>query len=121
MIINGKGWLPSLGKFLFIIILPFVSLVGCMADIDQNNFDEETINQAKETAESFLRNNYESIQTIEFSEDYSSPMGVMLRGTVNGESEFSISMNNSLQIESIGAGEGFPNIKEECKEQGCDY
>ncbi len=119
---NKKGLVSIIREFLFIILFPFVTLAGCMADDDKNHFDEETINQAKETAESYLSNNYENIHTIEFSEDYSSPMGgLMLRGTFNENSEFSISMSDSLQIESIGAGEGFPSIKDECKEKSCDY
>ncbi|SDM67507.1 DUF1433 domain-containing protein [Sediminibacillus halophilus] len=94
----------------------------------KNDFDEETVNQAKETAESFLRNNYENIQTIEFSEDYSNPMGgLMIRGTVNEQEDanFLIDIDfgseNKLQVSSIGKGKDFPVEKEECKDKFCDY
>ncbi len=114
--------------FFIIIIESIILLGGCNVNTNKSNFDEQTINQAKETAESFLRNNYENIQTIEFSEEYSNPMGgLMIRGTVNEQEDanFSIDIDidsgDKLQVGSIGKGKDFPEEKEECKERFCDY
>lgn len=87
------------------------------------NYDEKTIDKAKETVESFLRNNYEEINSIEFSNDTNDPMGgLMIRGTVNGKADFSASVDpESFVVKSIGEKEGFPKLKEECKENVCDY
>ncbi|QTM98243.1 DUF1433 domain-containing protein [Sediminibacillus dalangtanensis] len=90
---------------------------------NKNNFDEETINKAKETVESYLYNNYENIRTVEFSNDMSDPMGgLMIRGTVNGKSGFSASVDpQEFTVNSLGEKEGFPKVKDECKEKVCDY
>ncbi|QTM98247.1 DUF1433 domain-containing protein [Sediminibacillus dalangtanensis] len=90
---------------------------------NKNNFDEETINQAKETAESYLKNNYENIQTIEFNDDHNNPMGgIMIRGIVNGEAGFSVSVDpKNFVVNSVGEKKGFPDRKDECREKSCDY
>ncbi|WP_053217272.1 DUF1433 domain-containing protein [Virgibacillus senegalensis] len=105
----------------FIILLILLTLAGC--NVNTNTFDEQTIIQAKETAESYLRNNFESIHTIMFSEDYSNPMGgLMIRGTVNGKAGFSASVDpKEFTVNSLGEKEGFPKVKDECKEKVCDY
>ncbi|AUJ24358.1 DUF1433 domain-containing protein [Virgibacillus dokdonensis] len=87
---------------------------------DKENLDENTIQKAKNTAESYLKNNYKNIDKIEFSDDYSSLMeGFMIRGIVNNNNEanFSIDMdvNNNFEIGSVGTGEKFPDKKEEVR------
>jgi Protein of unknown function (DUF1433) len=111
---------------ILVIISLIILLGGCVVNSNKENLDEDTIQKAKEIAESYLKNNYKDIDEIEFSDDYSSPMGgFMIRGIVNNnkEANFSIDMdvNNSFEIGSIGTGEEFPDIKEECKEKDCDY
>lgn len=91
---------------------------------DENKFDKKTIEKAKEKVESYIRNNYENIETIEFNnDDYVSGMGVlMIRGTVNEEAGFSAKIDpETFQVGSIGLKTGFPNMKEECKGEICDY
>ncbi|WP_176087305.1 DUF1433 domain-containing protein [Virgibacillus dokdonensis] len=93
---------------------------------NKETLDENTIRKAKNTAESYLKNNYKNIDKIEFSDNYSSPMaGFMIRGIVNNnkEANFSIDMdvNNNFEIGSVGTGEKFPDMKEECKDEDCDY
>ncbi|MBF0707697.1 MULTISPECIES: DUF1433 domain-containing protein [Bacillaceae] len=87
------------------------------------NYDDETKRKAKESVESFLVNNYENINSVEFTNVYQSEMGSLnVDGTINnGESDFSAGIENDFSIGSIGLGEGFPEIKEECREETCDY
>ena len=46
---------------------------------------------------------------------------LVLEGTVNKKATFNIGVNDDFTVGSIGMGEGFPEPKEECKEQSCDY
>ncbi|AUJ24631.1 hypothetical protein A21D_01550 [Virgibacillus dokdonensis] len=88
-----------------------------------NNYDDKTISKAREKVESYLRHNYENINSVEFNDDMSDPMGgLMIRGTVNGKAEFSASVDpKEFKVNSMGEKEGFPKVKEECKEEVCDY
>ncbi|WP_240458723.1 hypothetical protein [Virgibacillus sp. Bac330] len=60
---------------------------------------------------------------MEFKDDMIVPMGgLMIRGTVNGKAEFSASVDpKEFKVNSMGEKEGFPKVKEECKEEVCDY
>ncbi|NWO12681.1 DUF1433 domain-containing protein [Virgibacillus sp.] len=88
-----------------------------------SNYDKKTIDKAKETVESYLRNNYENVNEVEFSNDTSDPMGgLMIRGSINGVAEFSVSIDpESFIVRSLAEKENFPERKEECKEKTCDY
>ncbi|MGX4668247.1 DUF1433 domain-containing protein [Cerasibacillus sp. JNUCC 74] len=88
-----------------------------------SNYDKKTIDKAKKTVESYLRNNYESVNEVEFSDDTNDPMGgLMIRGTVNGKADFSASVDpESFIVRSLAEKEDFPERKEECKEKACDY
>lgn len=93
---------------------------------NNQNHDDEIIEKAQQSVENYLSNNYKGIETIEFSDDFSSPMGgLSIRGTVNNNevANFSIGVKpeNNYRISSIGKGKEFPDRKEECKEQTCDY
>ncbi|MEN1969806.1 hypothetical protein WMZ97_17215 [Lentibacillus sp. N15] len=81
----------------------------------KDNFNDETVEKAKEKVESYIRNNYQNVETVEFDDgDFSSPMGGLL--TVNGKAGFSIDMDEeTFCVGSIGESEGFPKVKEECK------
>jgi len=106
------------------IIFTFsILLAGCSMN-KQQHYDDKTIQIAKEKVESYIRNNYENIDTIEFdNDDYSSPMGgMMIDGTVNGKAGFSADIDpKSFRIGSMGLKKGFPERKEECKKETCDY
>ncbi|WP_273854060.1 DUF1433 domain-containing protein [Guptibacillus spartinae] len=83
--------------------------------------DEEFISKAEKKAEEYIRNNYHDVETVEFSDDHSSPMGnFALRGTVNGNADFEMDVSESLFIGGISEGDGFPEIKEECKKVACE-
>ncbi|MYL64350.1 hypothetical protein GLW07_13415 [Bacillus hwajinpoensis] len=86
-------------------------------------YDDETKTKAKKAVESFLMNNFEHIVSVEFTHVYQSEMdGLNVDGTINGgEAEFSAGIENDFSVGSIGLGEGFPEIKEECQEETCDY
>ncbi|GGB54614.1 hypothetical protein GCM10011409_35290 [Lentibacillus populi] len=91
---------------------------------NSDNYDEGTIKKAKETVESYIRNNYQNIKAVEFEDgDFSSPMGgLMIEGTVNGKAGFSADIDDkTFQVGSFGEKKGFPELKEECKEKICDY
>lgn len=107
---------------MFFIVTTIV-LTGCNVNISNNNHDDKTISKVKEKVESYLRHNYEDIKSVEFKDDMIDPMGgLMIRGTVNGKAEFSASVDpKELKVNSMGEKEGFPKVKEECKEEVCDY
>ncbi|WP_161993092.1 hypothetical protein [Sediminibacillus terrae] len=109
-------------KYLITFLLSTLLLIGCNANSPNGDYDQETISKAKESAKSYIENNYEGIHSIELEEPYQAPMGSMtVDGTVNGEIGFSISLNKDFTISRIGKDEGFPEEKEECKEKTCDY
>ncbi len=106
--------------------MSIILLGGCVVNSNSDDFDDETIRKAKEIAENYLRSNYKDIKTIEFEDgDYSTPMGgLIISGIVNGneKANFSIDMGvESFEIGGIGTGEEFPEMKEECKDEDCDY
>ncbi len=103
-----------------IILIPIILLGGCF--VNTQDYDDETKEKAKNNVEKFIRNNYENIETIEFEEVKESPMGsVRVTGKVNGEVEFDAGLHSdTLEIGSLGTNEGFPEVKEECKEQTCE-
>jgi len=88
-----------------------------------HDFDESTTKKAEEVAESFMRNNYQDIETIEIEDVYRNPMGGMsVEGIVNGQYHFVLGMDESdLTVQSIGESEGLPDKKEGCEEVICDY
>ena len=68
-------------------------------------------------------NNYEEIESVEVTKVYQSEMGGLnVDGTINdGEAEFSAGIENDFSVGSIGLGEGFPKMKDACRDQTCDY
>ncbi|MCA0172131.1 DUF1433 domain-containing protein [Bacillus sp. RAR_GA_16] len=112
-------------KYLSLIaILLAFSLGACNVNsVNSSNerYDQEFIAKAKDKAEQYIRNNYNGVETVEFSNDHSSPMGnFALRGTVNGEAKFEMDISQSFFIGGISEGDGFPKIKEECIEVSCE-
>src|SRR5699024_4524414 len=104
---------------LFSTIL-IILLSGCFMNHD---FDESTTKKAEEVAESFMRNNYQDIETIEIEDVYRNPMsGMSVEGIVNGQYHIVLGMDESdLTVQSIGESEGLPDKKEGCEEVICDY
>lgn len=86
-------------------------------------YDQATIEKAQKTVESYIRNNYEGIKTVEFNNDHSNPMGgLMIRGKVNGKAGFVVDVDpDDFTVGSIGEKEGFPDLKKECEEKECPY
>ncbi|MED3737532.1 DUF1433 domain-containing protein [Virgibacillus pantothenticus] len=109
-------------KLIFIIII-IILLGGCNVNPSSNNYDEKIITKAKNTVESYLVNNYQNINEIEFSDDTNDPMGgLMISGTINNEVGFSASVDpEKFVVKSLGTDEGFPPKKEECEGKVCDY
>src|SRR5699024_4174646 len=103
------------------LIILMVFLGGCF--MKSNDFDKETTKKAGETAESYVENNYQDIETIEIEKVHESPMGgMMVEVLVNTKYEISLSMEeDDYTVQSSGLGEGFPDRKEECKDKSCDY
>ncbi|CDQ39974.1 DUF1433 domain-containing protein [Virgibacillus salexigens] len=110
-------------KYLVLFIIVSIVLVGCNVNSTNQNYDEKAIDRAKDTVESYLKNNYENINKVEFSDDTSDPMGgLMIRGTVNGEAGFSVSIDpENYIVNSLAEKKDFPRRKKECKERSCDY
>lgn len=101
----------------------FTLIGGCLAIRGDNSYDEETIVKAEAAAKSYVENNFRNIESVQLEEPYQSPMGGMkVDGTVNdGQSDFSISLNNDFTVGSISLGEGFLERFEECSKKNCDY
>ncbi|MDY0404065.1 DUF1433 domain-containing protein [Virgibacillus sp. 179-BFC.A HS] len=92
-------------KIRFLLVLMTICFVftGCFGNIQ--NYDDETIQKAKKAVESYIRNNYDDIKTIEFDDnDYASPMGgLMIDGKVNGSFKFSAGVDEeTFEIGSFG-------------------
>ncbi|WP_143588831.1 hypothetical protein [Terribacillus halophilus] len=88
----------------------------------KNNYDQETVTEVRETARSYIENNFKDVETIELQEPRKSQMGSLkIDGTVNGSADFTVSFNSDFTVASISLGEGFPDRFEECKEKSCDY
>ena len=104
-----------------IAIVMSLLLSGCF--MNQQTYDDETIQKAMETAESYLKNNNKDIQSVEFDDkDFTSPMGgFLITGKVNEKAEFAVSIDNNLFVSGVGEGHGFPELKKECKDKTCDY
>ncbi|NBJ69559.1 hypothetical protein [Roseburia sp. 1XD42-34] len=69
-----------------------------------------------------ITNNYENILSIELEDPLTSLLGSMkVDGNVNNEIGFSITLHDDFTIAGVSTDEGFPEEKEECKEQDCVY
>ncbi|MDY0404072.1 DUF1433 domain-containing protein [Virgibacillus sp. 179-BFC.A HS] len=106
---------------LFLSLLLIIQLGGCF--VKTGGYDAATIEKGQKTVESYIRNNYEDIETVEFNNDHSNPMGgLMIRGKVNGKAGFVVHVDaNDFTVRSIGEKEGFPDLKKECREKVCPY
>jgi len=104
---------------LFSLFSIVILLGGCFV----NQEEEQTLNKAKSTVESYLNNNFEDINEIKFDKgDFENPMGgLLVTGIVNEKAKFSISLDDDFNVGSIGLGDDFPERKEECKQKSCDY
>ena len=103
-------------------LLIIILLGSCVPNSGNSDYDEETITKAEQTAKSYIENNYQDIDSIELEEPHQSPMGsLVMEGTVNKIHGFTISLNGDFKVTSVGENDGFPKLKEECKEQVCDY
>lgn len=90
-------------------------------DSNHNEYDEKSISKAKDTAEEFIKNNYEDVKYIDLETPSTAPMGSLtLDGTVNGKAGFSISLDENLNVSGIAEDEGFPEEKKECRKQFCE-
>ncbi|WP_405099989.1 hypothetical protein [Oceanobacillus sp. FSL H7-0719] len=104
---------------LFIIIAAAIALSACMM---KDSFDDETITKFKSVTEYYIKSNFETIESIEIDDPYISKMGATkIDGIVNGQGRFSITLNDDYSVAGISLKEGFPERKEECKDQVCDY
>lgn len=81
--------------------------------MSSDDYDKETIEKAEIAAESYLKEKYTDIETIEIEDVYQGEMGgLRVKGTVNKKHEFSMGVNESdFTIGSIGTEEGFPERK----------
>ncbi|HLR68984.1 MAG TPA: hypothetical protein VK105_18015 [Virgibacillus sp.] len=88
-----------------------------------DDYDEETTKKAEKTAESYVKSNYQDVETVEIEKVHESPMGgMMVDGSVNSKYEFSIGMDeDDYTVQSIGVKHGFPDRKNKCEEKECDY
>lgn len=100
-----------------VLFLSFTIQIGC--GVEQ---DPEQIDKAEASVERYLIANFQNIESVEFNNSPSAPMGgLVLEGTVNGEATFNIGVHDDYTVGGIGKGEGFPERKEECQEHSCDY
>ena len=101
------------------IIIAAIALSACMM---KDSFDDETITKFKSVTEYYIKSNFETIESIEMDDPYISKMGATkIDGIVNGQGRFSITLNDDYTVAGISLKKGFPERKEECKDQVCDY
>ncbi|MFU0790335.1 MAG: DUF1433 domain-containing protein [Virgibacillus proomii] len=100
-----------------------ILLGGCNVKSNNETYDQTTKERAQEAVEQYIKNNYEGIKSVEIVDIYQSPMGgLTVDGTINGgEADFSAGVESNYKVGSVGLSEGFPERKEECKEEECDY
>ena len=55
------------------VIILTIFLGGCF--MKSNDFDEDTTKRAGETAESYVKSNFQDIETVEIKKVYRGPMG----------------------------------------------
>lgn len=104
-------------KSIISLLLLLLIITGC-----SEQYDEETISKAKEVTRSYIETNYKDVNSIKLEEPRESPMGSMkVDGTVNGETEFTISLSEDFSINSVAKKAGFPEKKDECSEKSCEY
>lgn len=116
-------------KLFFTLIINMITVIlltGCFWNTNNQDYDDETINKAIQSAESYIKNNFKDIEKIDFSDDHRSPMGgFTVRGYVNDNKDanfdMTVEIENNYNIPSMGMGKDFPERKEECKEKTCDY
>ncbi len=116
-------------KVSFLLTLTIVIIIllgGCFVNTKNQDYDDETINKAIQSAENYIKNNFKDIEKIHFSDDHKSPMGgFTVRGYVNDNKDanfdMTVEIENNYNIPSMGMGKGFPERKEECIDQICDY
>ncbi|MEN1969807.1 DUF1433 domain-containing protein [Lentibacillus sp. N15] len=90
---------------------------------DEVEYDDKTIKKAQEKVESFIRNNYRNVETVEFEPVKPHPMGgIAILGTVNNSAGFTADIDmDTFRVMSLGEKMGFPEVKEECEDEVCDY
>lgn len=88
-------------------------LGGCF--METADYDKKTTAEASETAENYLKENYQDIESVEIEKVFRSPMGGMkVNGTVNNQFNFSLGLEESdFSIRGNATGEGFPARKED--------
>ncbi|CDQ41732.1 hypothetical protein BN990_04109 [Virgibacillus salexigens] len=99
-------------------IVTTIMLTGCNVSSSIETYDDT---KATEAVKQYLKNNFEGIESVKVDDIYQSPMGgFTVDGNVNeGVADFSAGVENDYTLGSIGLSEGFPERKEECKEQSC--
>lgn len=109
-------------KRLFLSLTLSILLGACGFTSQGNDYNEETIELAKESVERFIIHNYEEIDSVEITKSYESEMGgLTIEGTVNdGSAEFTAGVRNDFSIGHLAPGEDFPDMKEGCKVQICE-
>ncbi|MDO6654537.1 DUF1433 domain-containing protein [Anaerobacillus sp. 1_MG-2023] len=104
------------------VYICLISLLVLLSGCSVNSTDDEILEKAKEKAESYLKNNYQNVSEVTFVDDPNNPMdGITVEGTVNGEAEFTIAMDERFEIAGVSRGKNFPEKKDACKEQICAY
>ncbi|MCM3227371.1 DUF1433 domain-containing protein [Terribacillus saccharophilus] len=107
-------------KFVFFALVSILSVI-LLGSCKENEYDEETINKAKATAESYISANFEGVESIDLGEPYTAPMGSLtIDGAVNN-SGFSMKFREDIRVAGISTEEGFPEFKDGCQERSCDY
>jgi hypothetical protein len=86
-------------------------------------YDDETVKRAKISTTNYLKSNFENIQSVEITKVYQNEMGGMtVEGKVNnGDGEFSTGIEKDFSVGNVGVNEKFPNRKEECAKNTCEY
>ncbi len=92
------------------ILIILFWVVGCVGN--EEDFDQHALAKMEESAENFIREYYDGIESVELTEPYRNETNtIKARGLVNGEYSFTITFNEDYTVSGIGEGEDFPKLK----------
>ena len=105
---------------LFLVLTSALFVAGCNNISIGKQYTDEEYKQAEEVAKTFIKTNYEAIDTIKIEhvgDDTKNSKSILVEGYANNV-PFSIQVTvEDMKVYAIGTGKDFPERKEEYKDK----
>ena len=105
---------------LFLMLTSALFVAGCNNISIGKQYTDEEYKQAEEVAKTFIKTNYEAIDTVKIEhvgDDTKDSKSILVEGYANNV-PFSIQVTvENMKVYAIGTGEDFPERKEEYKDK----